>query len=150
MHGTFNGVRLRRITSLAITSTDTSSLTAFRVLERPLRDLAAELRLNAPALLILSNWKIEGTVASFQSDGHGYWITIESPIRAFDGKMRSFIIRTSTAEYLTKVRITSNYLEYEFTTEPEQATRLNDFDSKLVFKRLSTLGETRARREEVQ
>jgi hypothetical protein len=48
--------------------------------------------------------------------------------------MRSFIIRTSTAEYLTKVQIGSNYMEYEFTTEPDQATRLNDFDSKFVLK----------------
>jgi hypothetical protein len=31
--------------------------------------------------------------------------------------MRSFIIRMSTGEYLTKVRIISNYLEYEFTME---------------------------------
>ena len=114
MHGTFNGVRLRRITALKIESTDTANLTAFRVLERPLRDLETELRVGAPALLILSNREVEGTIASFQSDGHGYWITIESPLRAFDGKMRSFIIRTSTAEYLTRVQIGSNYMEYEF------------------------------------
>jgi len=125
-------------------------LTAFRVLERPLRNLEAELRLGAPALLILSNREGEGTIASFHSDGHGYWITIETPIRSFNGKMREFVIRTSTAEYLTKVQIGSNYMEYEFTTAPEQATRLNDFDSKLVLKRLRTLGETRARREEVK
>jgi hypothetical protein len=130
-------------------STDTANLTAFRVLERPLRDLEAELRVGAPALLILSSREVEGTIASFKSDGDGYWITIESALRAFDGKMREFIIRTSTAEYLTKVQIGSNYMEYEFTTESEQATRLNDFDSKLVLKRLRTLGETRARREEV-
>jgi hypothetical protein len=82
-------------------------------------------------------------------DGQGCWITITTPIRAFNGKMRYFVIKTSTAQYLTKVQITSSYLEYEFTTEPEQATRLNDFDSKLVLKRLRTLGETRARREEI-
>jgi hypothetical protein len=150
MHGTFNGVRLRRITSLKIESTDTAILTTFRVLERQLRDLEAELRVNAPALLILADREIEGTVAFFESDGNGYRITIESPIHAFDGKMHSFIIRTSTSEYLAKVQITSNYLEYEFTTESEHATRLNDFDSKLVLKRLRTLGETRARREEVE
>jgi hypothetical protein len=149
MHGTFNGVRLRRISSVETKSTDTAILTTFRALERPLRDLEAELRVDAPALLILANREIEGTIAAFQSDGHGYQITIKSPLRELDGKMR-FIIRTSTGEYLTKVRITSNCLEYEFTTEPEQATHLNDFDSKLVLKRLRTLGETRARRGEVE
>jgi len=64
--------------------------------------------------------------------------------------MRYFVIRTSTGEYLTKVKLTGNYLEYEFTMEREQASRLNDFDSQLVLKRLRTLREERARREEVQ
>ena len=64
--------------------------------------------------------------------------------------MRSFIIRISTGEYLTKVRIISNYLEYEFTMERDRASRLNDFDSQLVLKRLRTLREERARREEVE
>jgi len=63
--------------------------------------------------------------------------------------MSFFVIRTSTGEYLTKVRIVSDYLEYEFTTDREQASKLNDFDSELVLKRLRTLRETRARREEV-
>jgi len=90
-------------------------------------------------------WKFSGKA---EEDGSGYWITIESPLGA-DGKMCSFIIRTSTAEYLTKVQITSNYLEYEFTPDPDRADGLNDFDSKRVLKRLRTLGETRARREEV-
>jgi hypothetical protein len=63
--------------------------------------------------------------------------------------MRSFVIRISTGEYLAKVRIISNYLEYEFTTDVNHASRLNDFDSQLVLKRLRTLNETRARREEV-
>ena len=56
----------------------------------------------------------------------------------------------STGEYLTKVRIITNYFEYEFTTDREQASKLNDFDSQLVLKRLRTLGETRARREEIE
>ena len=64
--------------------------------------------------------------------------------------MRFFVIRMSSGEYLTKVRIVSNYLEYEFTTDREQASKLNDFDSQLVLKRLRTLKETRARREEVE
>lgn len=63
--------------------------------------------------------------------------------------MRFFVIRVSTGEYLTKVRIVSNYFEYEFTSDREQASQLKDFDAQLVLKRLRTLGETRARREEV-
>ena len=64
--------------------------------------------------------------------------------------MRFFVVRSSTGEYLTKVRLTGNYLEYEFTTDRDQADRLNDFDSQLVLKRLRTLRENRARREEVE
>ena len=64
--------------------------------------------------------------------------------------MRFFVIRMSTGEYLTKVHIISNYLKYEFTTDREQASKLNDFDSQLVLKRLRTLRETRARREEIK
>ena len=64
--------------------------------------------------------------------------------------MKQFIIRMSTGEYLTNVRIISQYLEYEFTTEPQQASRLNDLDSQLILKRLRTLREERARREEVE
>ena len=60
-----------------------------------------------------------------------------------------FVIRMSTGEYLTRVRIVSNYVEYQFTTNRDEASVLNDFDSQLVLKRLRTLGETRARREEV-
>ena len=63
--------------------------------------------------------------------------------------MRFFVIRMSTGEYLTKVRIISNYLEYEFTNNRDKATPLNDSDSQLVLKRLRTLRETRARREEI-
>ena len=44
-----------------------------------------------------------------------------------------------------KVRLTGNYLEYEFTMEREKASLLNDFDSQLVLKRLRTLREDRAR-----
>jgi len=50
--------------------------------------------------------------------------------------MRFFIIRMSTGEYLTKVRINSNYLEYEFTSERDQASGLNDFDSQFALGRL--------------
>ena len=62
--------------------------------------------------------------------------------------MRFFVIRMSSGEYLTKVRIISNYLEYELTTNRDEASQLNDFDSQLVLRRLRTLGETRAKREE--
>ena len=64
--------------------------------------------------------------------------------------MRFFVTRVSTGEYLTKVRIVSNYLEYEFTPNRDEASLLNDFDSEFILKRLRTLGETRARREEIE
>lgn len=64
--------------------------------------------------------------------------------------MRFFVIRISTGEYLTKVQIISDYLQYEFTSDREQASKLTDPDSQLVLKRLRTLKETRARREEIR
>jgi hypothetical protein len=64
--------------------------------------------------------------------------------------VKEFIVRMSTGEYLTNVRIIGKYLEYEFTADAEQASRLNEFDSQLVLKRLRTLGEVRARREEIE
>jgi hypothetical protein len=64
--------------------------------------------------------------------------------------MRFFVIRMSNGEYLTKVRIVSDYLEYEFTTDREEATPLSDSDSQIVLKRLRTLRETRAKREEME
>lgn len=64
------------------------------------------------------------------------------------GIERFFVIRMSTGEYLTEVRIIGNYLEYEFTTDRNKASRLNDLHSQLVLKRLRTLREERARREE--
>lgn len=65
-------------------------------------------------------------------------------------EMRFFVIRMSNGEYLTKVRIVSDYLEYEFTTDREEATPLSDSDSQIVLKRLRTLRETRAKREEME
>ena len=61
--------------------------------------------------------------------------------------VKEFVVRMSTGEYLTKVRIINDYLEYEFTTDRDRASRLNDLDSQLVLKRLRTLRELRARRE---
>jgi hypothetical protein len=51
MHGTFNGVRLRRITSIAMESVGERTLTTFRVLEFPLPELEAHLRLDTPPLV---------------------------------------------------------------------------------------------------
>ena len=68
MHGTFNGVQLRRITSRKIGSSPTGSkLEGFRVLDR-LPELEARLNLNAPALLILSDEIIEGRIVHFSAD----------------------------------------------------------------------------------
>jgi hypothetical protein len=59
--------------------------------------------------------------------------------------MRSFVIRLSTGEYLKNIRLTSHYLHYKLTNERTHAETLNDFDSKLVLKRL----EKMATREEI-
>ena len=56
MHGTFNGVRLRRITSMVIVG----NLTTVRILDSPMPQL--KLEVGAPALLILSNKEIEGRI----------------------------------------------------------------------------------------
>jgi len=62
MHGTFNGVRLRRITSVATESAGDKRLTTFRALEYRLPELEAQLHLDAHALVILSDKTIEGRV----------------------------------------------------------------------------------------
>jgi hypothetical protein len=58
--------------------------------------------------------------------------------------MRYLIIQLSTGEYLKSVRIGSNYLDYELTTQRDQAEKLGDYDSKLVLTRL----DKKATREE--
>jgi len=80
MHGTFNTVQLRRITSLKITSEPSGfTHTSFRIMEGPLPKLEQILRLNAPALLILSDQTIEGTIVQYSADlHHGYEVMIES------------------------------------------------------------------------
>jgi hypothetical protein len=79
MHGTFNGVRLKRITSRKILNTKAGSrLYGFRVTGR-VPELEMKLRLDAPALLILSDEIVEGKISHFNADiKFGYEITIES------------------------------------------------------------------------
>src|SRR5262245_57991881 len=62
MHGTFNGLRLNRITSLKTMKGDGVEHTSFRVLGEQVRALEDRLRLNTPALLILSDKIIEGVL----------------------------------------------------------------------------------------
>jgi len=59
VNGNFNGVRLRKITSRKITTTDRgTTLYSFRA-SGILPELEAVIRLQAPALLILSNETVE-------------------------------------------------------------------------------------------
>lgn len=63
--------------------------------------------------------------------------------------MKQYIVRLSTGQYISNCRIGSNYMTYDRTDSPEAATRLYDFDSKLVIKRLKSEG-LKAEREEVE
>jgi hypothetical protein len=78
MHGNFNGIRLRNITSRKITTTDRgTTLYSFRVTGN-LPELEAVLQLQTPALLILSNEAVEGTIVHYSANVQtGYEITIE-------------------------------------------------------------------------
>ena len=78
MNGSFNGIRLRKITSRKITTTDReTTLYSFRA-SGILPDLEAILRLQAPGLLILSNETIEGTIVHSSANMQaGYEVTIE-------------------------------------------------------------------------
>jgi hypothetical protein len=82
MHGSFNGVGLSNITSKQVTLIEGGkTLFRFRVTEFP-DDLEPKLRLGAPALLVLSDENVEGTIAHYSGDAQsGYEITIESPSR---------------------------------------------------------------------
>ena len=80
MHGTFNSVRLRRITSIAtVRDKDGRSVTTFRVLGFRPPDLETQLQPNTPALLILSDSEIEGRIFRYRHDEHGYEIRLEPP-----------------------------------------------------------------------
>jgi hypothetical protein len=78
MNGTFNGIRLRKITSRAITSTGSGTvLSSFRAAGH-VPELEAVLRLYAPALLILSKETVEGKIVHYSANVQaGYEITIE-------------------------------------------------------------------------
>ena len=80
MHGTFNGLLLKKIVTLS-TSGMTSGIqrTTFRVLGKPIPELEERLKLNTPVLLILSSRQIEGTLIHYVADlrGESYEITIE-------------------------------------------------------------------------
>ena len=80
MHGTLNGIQLRKITSLKMTVEESGvKLTSFRVMQSPLPELEKVLHLGASALLILSSSEIEGRIVQFSANVQfGYEITIES------------------------------------------------------------------------
>src|SRR5215468_8616820 len=79
MPANFNGVRLRKVTSLK-TTVERSGFkrTSFRVMESPLTELEQILYLGAPALLILSSAEIEGHIVQYRAEmNFGYEITID-------------------------------------------------------------------------
>jgi hypothetical protein len=78
MHGNFNGFRLGKITSRIISTSDRgTTLYSFRTREH-VPQLEAALRLDSPALLILSHETIEGRIAHYSADLlAGYEVTIE-------------------------------------------------------------------------
>ena len=80
MHGTFNGLPIKRIIAVK-TSEDAPGFTrtTFRVLGGATRKLEERLHLGDEATLILSSSEIDGRIVAFQGDVHrGYEITIES------------------------------------------------------------------------
>jgi hypothetical protein len=78
MYGKFNGVPLRNITSVRTISLEGLTRDTFRVVGSPFPPLEQHLRLNGPAVLILSSQKIEGQIIEYSADLTGYEITIES------------------------------------------------------------------------
>jgi hypothetical protein len=78
MHGNFNGIRLKKITSRKITITDRgTTLYSFRA-AGILPELEAILRLESPALLILSHETVEGMIVHYSANAQvGYEVTLE-------------------------------------------------------------------------
>ncbi len=61
--------------------------------------------------------------------------------------MKMFLVKVNN-RYVTQCRLTALYITYELTDDSEKADRFNDFDSKLVLKRLRDRGHTNITREE--
>ena len=82
MHANFNGVWLRKVTSLKTTIERVGlKRTSFRVMESPLTELEQVLHLGAPALLILSPAEIKGHIVHYSAELHfGYEISIDESV----------------------------------------------------------------------
>jgi hypothetical protein len=76
--GTFNGVRLRRITSITTEAVNGSKRTTIQVLDFPHRELEAKLQSQVSAILILSDREIEGRIVSYSANRHGYEIVMKA------------------------------------------------------------------------
>jgi len=84
VNGTFNGIRLRNITSRKITTTDRgTTLYSFTVTEFP-DDLEPALTLGEPALLILSNETVEGTIVHYSANVQA-WYEVTLEVKAGSG-----------------------------------------------------------------
>jgi len=60
--------------------------------------------------------------------------------------MKMFIIEPDEDDYLTAIEISSTYLDFKRTKDRAAAHQLNDFDSRLVLKRLRNSGHKNASR----
>jgi len=78
MYGIFNGAPLRDVGSFRTISLEGLTRHTFTVIGGPFPPLEQQLRLDEPALLILSSRQIEGRVIQYSADLTGYEITIES------------------------------------------------------------------------